>query len=346
MMLTSSTNILMCLLVGTFHGKLNLPMAHPVKMLPNKLWFAHVLCGLPCGFPCGRPCEAPCGRDHRTDRLVGVLRKGVFAPFPPPVAPPSSAHFSCLSVWLTPPSHRYWLSASETEGKRNKPSTCKIFRCHASPLRKIRHLSWLRSLGTTPISGKTLSEWKGHSQSSRRVPGYSRSSSRNWKFHSRNTKFHSRNGLSRLDQYETHNSRSNSRSDSRNCREPTRKIFICPLHSRSVFSRIGVVPAHQIDRRRKRGFHCGSGRQFRRMFMTLLPGHRLPPPSRPSSRASTSKESTSSRFPVLFCRFKPLSGFFASASCQNPIWNMAGSHTSSRTTSEPPVRMNFPGFSL
>ena len=79
----------------------------------------------------------------------------------------------------------------------------------------------LRSLGTTPISGKTLSERKGHSRSSRRVPGYSRSSSRNWKFHSRNTKFHSRNGLSRLDQYETHNSRSNSRSDSRNCREPT-----------------------------------------------------------------------------------------------------------------------------
>ena len=40
----------------------------------------------------------------------------------------------------------------------------------------------LRSLGTTPISGKTLSEWKGHSRSSRRVPGYSRSSSRNSKF--------------------------------------------------------------------------------------------------------------------------------------------------------------------
>ena len=39
-------------------------------------------------------------------------------------------------------------------------------------------LQVIRSLGTTPISGKTLSEWKGHS----------RSSSRNWKFHSRNTK--------------------------------------------------------------------------------------------------------------------------------------------------------------
>ena len=33
--------------------------------------------------------------------------------------------------------------------------------------------------------------------------GYSRSSSRNSKFHSRNTKFHSRNGIPRLEQYET-----------------------------------------------------------------------------------------------------------------------------------------------
>ena len=65
--------------------------------------------------------------------------------------------------------------------------------------------------------------------------GYSRSRSRNWKFHSRNTKFHSRNGLSRLEQYEAHNSRSNSRSDSRNCREPTRKIFICPAFSERFF---------------------------------------------------------------------------------------------------------------
>ena len=97
----------------------------------------------------------------------------------------------------------------------------------------------LRSLGTTPISGKTLSERKGHSRSSGRVPGYSRSSSRNWKFHSRNTKFHSRNGLSRLDQYETHNSRSNSRSDSRNCREPTRKIFICPFILGAFFRELG-----------------------------------------------------------------------------------------------------------
>ena len=53
------------------------------------------------------------------------------------------------------------------------------------------------------------------------------------------TKFHSRNGLSRLDQYETHNSRSNSRSDSRNCREPTRKIFICPCIPERFFKNWG-----------------------------------------------------------------------------------------------------------
>ena len=81
------------------------------------------------------------------------------------------------------------------------------------------HKEWpprIRSLGTTPISGKTLSERKGHSRSSGRVPGCSRSSSRTSKFHSRNTKFHSQNGIPRLEQYENQISRSNSRSDSRN----------------------------------------------------------------------------------------------------------------------------------
>ena len=73
-----------------------------------------------------------------------------------------------------------------------------------------------RSLGATPISRKTLSERKGHSRSSRRVPGYSRSSSQSSKFHSQKTKFHSRNGIPRLEQCENHNSKSNSRSDSRN----------------------------------------------------------------------------------------------------------------------------------
>ena len=78
----------------------------------------------------------------------------------------------------------------------------------------------LRSLGTTPISGKTLSERKGHSRSSGRVPGYSRSSSRSSENNSRNEKSHSRNGIPGLEQYENHNSRSNSRSDSQYFWEP------------------------------------------------------------------------------------------------------------------------------
>ena len=49
-------------------------------------------------------------------------------------------------------------------------------------------------------------------------------------------------GLSRLEQYETHNSRSNSRSDSRNCREPARKIFICPCILGAFFQELGWSP--------------------------------------------------------------------------------------------------------
>ena len=55
--------------------------------------------------------------------------------------------------------------------------------------------------GDHPNFRKTLSDGKGHFRSSRRVPGHSRSNSRNSKFHSRNTKFHSRNGIPRLEQY-------------------------------------------------------------------------------------------------------------------------------------------------
>ena len=99
-----------------------------------------------------------------------------------------------------------------------------------------------RSLGTTPISGKTLSEGRGHSRSSRRVPGYSRSNSRNSKFRSRNTKFHAPNGIPRLEQYENQNSRSNSRSDSRNWWEPTCKIFICPGILGAFFQELGWSP--------------------------------------------------------------------------------------------------------
>ena len=80
---------------------------------------------------------------------------------------------------------------------------------------------------------------KGHSRSSGRVPGYSRSSSRNSKFHSRNTRFHSRNGIPRLEQYENQNSRSHSRSDSRNWWEPTWKISFAPAFSERFFKNWG-----------------------------------------------------------------------------------------------------------
>ena len=60
-----------------------------------------------------------------------------------------------------------------------------------------------RSLGTTPTSGKKLSEWKGDSRSSGSVPGYSRSSSRSSENNFWNAKSHCRNGVSRLVQCET-----------------------------------------------------------------------------------------------------------------------------------------------
>ena len=110
-----------------------------------------------------------------------------------------------------------------------------------------------RSLRTTPTSRETLLEWKGHSRSSGRVPGYSRSSSRSSENNSRNEKSHSRKGVSRVEQRENHDSWSNSRSDSRENRP---KDFHLPLRSRSFFSRIGVVPAHQnISASPNRGFY-------------------------------------------------------------------------------------------
>ena len=80
---------------------------------------------------------------------------------------------------------------------------------------------------------KTLSEWKGHSWSSRRVLGYSRSSSRNTKFHSRSTKFHDLRNMKTIILGATPG------VIPRNWWEPT----WMPQHSRSVLSRIGTVPA-------------------------------------------------------------------------------------------------------
>ena len=109
----------------------------------------------------------------------------------------------------------------------------------ADILKGVSCLQILKSLGTVPISGKTLSEQKGHSRSSGRVQGYSRSSSRN-------TKFHSRNGIPRLEQYANQNARSNSRSDFPELMGTLMKYYFhLAQHSRSVFSRIGVVPARK-----------------------------------------------------------------------------------------------------
>ena len=59
------------------------------------------------------------------------------------------------------------------------------------PFANLWWLHKIRSLGTTPISGQTLSEWKGHSRNPGSVPGYSRSSSWSSENNSRNAKSHS-----------------------------------------------------------------------------------------------------------------------------------------------------------
>ena len=51
-----------------------------------------------------------------------------------------------------------------------------------------------------------------------------------------NAKFHSRNGISRLEQYENHNSRSNSRSHSQNCWEHTLRVFSGYFNLKRLFS--------------------------------------------------------------------------------------------------------------
>ena len=98
------------------------------------------------------------------------------------------------------------------------------------------------SLGTTPISGKMLSEWKGHSRSSSESSGVFSEQLSDFNFHPRNTKFQSRNDILRLEQYENHNSRSNSRSDSRNRWEPTWTVFTCPCVLAAFFQELGWSP--------------------------------------------------------------------------------------------------------
>ena len=105
----------------------------------------------------------------------------------------------------------------------------------------------LKRLGTTPISGicsRSKKATLGASDSS----GVFSEQLSEFEIHSRKTKLHSRNGVSRLEHIEDHNSRSNSRSDSRNSWEPTcphERFSFAPSFSERFFSRIGVVPARK-----------------------------------------------------------------------------------------------------
>ena len=78
-----------------------------------------------------------------------------------------------------------------------------------------------------------------NSRSSQRVPCYSRSSSRN-------SKFHSRNGIPRIEQYENHDSRSNSRSDSRNVGNPHERFFISIIGAGDA--KLSTTTAREQDR--------------------------------------------------------------------------------------------------
>ena len=110
----------------------------------------------------------------------------------------------------------------------------------------LTHQLLVRSLGTTPISGKMLSECKGHSRSPGRVPGYSRSSSRSSENNSRSEKFILGMASHDLSSARTHNSRSNSRSNSWNCCEPTRKISFAPAFSERFFKNWGGPRAPEL----------------------------------------------------------------------------------------------------
>ena len=70
----------------------------------------------------------------------------------------------------TPHHHRFKQSSRQNGQKRNLLGVRVRNVCRKSgPKCSLKTLSKLRSLGTTPISGKTLSERKGHSRSSGRV---------------------------------------------------------------------------------------------------------------------------------------------------------------------------------
>ena len=102
---------------------------------------------------------------------------------------------------------------------------------------------FFRSLGTIPISGQALSERNGvFSEQLSETSGVFSEQLSEFKNDARNENSHSRNGVSRLEQCESHSSRSNSRSDSLNRWEPACKIFICPCILGAFLDELGRSP--------------------------------------------------------------------------------------------------------
>ena len=83
------------------------------------------------------------------------------------------------------------------------------------------------------------------------------------------------NGILRLEQYENHNSRSNSRSDSRKWWEPKWKIFTCPSILGAFFRELGWSPRarnigkHYLCSEGKKGAHFVATIRFWKMVLCL-----------------------------------------------------------------------------
>ena len=131
--------------------------------------------------------------------LEGKIATDTLTPFPAPVVYKISGSMGGGILYTT--------------GAEAEISVVNFSKNAVPPLYDFKSVSKYQRPGDHPNFRKKRSRSeKGHSRSSRRVPGFSRSSSRNSKFHSQNTKFHSRHGIPRLEQYENRNSRSNSRN--------------------------------------------------------------------------------------------------------------------------------------
>ena len=98
-----------------------------------------------------------------------------------------------------------------------------------------------RGLGANPISGKTLSECKGHSRSSQRISGYSRAV-----LGIQKVILGMRNSILGMASHDLSNTKTTIIGATPGEFMGTHmKDLHSPLHSRSFFSRIGVVPARK-----------------------------------------------------------------------------------------------------